>query len=129
MRRRRRGILGAALRDQSAKSRPGAPEIPALGKRVGHHEADVVTAAGVLATGVAEPDDQPVGGSDRAAAAATKRPAQRWLLSAGAAVASGALGRLALVGGRRLGLALADELGLGLDLVFCFRLGLQARWG
>ena len=110
--------------DAPAKALFWTPQPPALGKDVGDHEPDVVTGVRVLASGVAQPDDQPVAARARAAAtsaAATKRP-QRALLPAGGALGAGALRGL---GALLLALALADELGLGLDLLLL--LGLQTR--
>ncbi len=73
---------------------------PARGQLVGHHEADVMTGVGVLATRIAQPNDQPVDWR------AATEGAQKLLLGGSAAVARG---RLVTAG-------LADELGLGFDL-------------
>lgn len=50
-----------ALGQTTAKAIFRTRKLPLLDEPVGHHEADVVASVGVLATGVAEPDDQPVG--------------------------------------------------------------------
>src|SRR6202042_1607847 len=48
-------------------------QAPSCGEHVGHVEADVVRRAGVLAAGIAEPDDQPVDSSATATEGASQR--------------------------------------------------------
>ncbi len=103
------GCHCATFGDAATKTLFGAPDGPALGKPVGDHEADVMASLCVLATGIAQPDDQPVRWR------AASKGAQELLLGGGAA----------LVGGRLAGTGLSHELGLGFDLGFL--LGLQAR--
>src|SRR5208283_2635673 len=98
----------------AAKAVLRAGQLPAFGERFGDHEPHVVTRSGMLATGISQPNDQPVDGS----ATATEGASQRPLLPAGGALRLAALAA-------RLALALADELGLGLDLLGDF--GLQPR--
>jgi len=88
------------LGDAAAKAILLTRKAPARSKLVGHHETDVVASVGVLATRIAQPDDQPVNWRT-----ATKG-AQKLLLGGGAAVTRG---RLITAG-------LADELGLRFDL-------------
>jgi hypothetical protein len=70
----------APFGDAPAEAVLGLSKAPALDQRVSYKEADVVARAGVLATRVAQSDDQPV---DRTAAAASaERASQRALLLA-----------------------------------------------
>ena len=97
---------GAALGQLAGELLLGAREIPAARELVGDLEADVVRRLGVAGPGVAEPDDQPV---DRCGAEDLQDSSED-----SAAVAAGlALGGVALGGSA----VLADERGLGLDLV------------
>jgi hypothetical protein len=67
----------ARLGDPSEEAVLGSCELPALDERLGDHEADVVTRAGMLAPGISEPDDQPV---DRPATP-SERASQQLLLA------------------------------------------------
>ena len=66
----------ASFGDPSFEALLRAAQTPTLGKCVGDSEADVVRRTGVLAAGIAEPDDQPVDGP----ATATEGASQELLL-------------------------------------------------
>lgn len=103
---------GAPLAQTSAVTLARAPELPAPREQLRDGEADVVACLLELATGIAEPDDEPV-----RRGAAAREP--QTLLGALAALASGARVLRAGIGGSLA--TFADDLRLELDLALVFR--------
>jgi hypothetical protein len=65
---------GAALRGRALKGLSPRSNAMPLRDRLKHHEADIVTIAGVPKTGISEPDDEQHGHSPSSRARATPRP-------------------------------------------------------
>ena len=103
----------APVGDQAAELLARARQVPALREQVRDLEADVVAGTGVAGPRVAEADEQEVDGRARPAAAEQAQERLAFVAALGGALLGALRGGLLAL---RSLLALADELGLFLDL-------------